>query len=108
VHKVSCIKILYKVNLLKVVCHQNHGSYIHVFIHLPVITTHRKYSLAVVMDNPQHKKTHKGGGIVRIEPYDMQLLDSDPLIREAFQRVGCITFCQKMQRGIQRLLENLH
>jgi hypothetical protein len=29
----------------------------------------------------------------------MQLLDSDPLIREAFQRVGCINFCQKMQRG---------
>jgi hypothetical protein len=29
----------------------------------------------------------------------MQLLDSEPLIREAFQRVGCINFCQKMQRG---------
>jgi hypothetical protein len=51
------------------------------------------------MDNQQHRKTHKGGEIVRTEPYDMQLLDSEPLIREAFQRVGCINFFQKMQRG---------
>jgi hypothetical protein len=29
----------------------------------------------------------------------MKLLDSELLIREAFQRVGCINFCQKMQRG---------
>jgi hypothetical protein len=51
------------------------------------------------MDNPQHNKTHKGGEIVRTKPYDMQLLIMNPLIREAFQRVGCINFCQKMQRG---------
>ena len=29
----------------------------------------------------------------------MQLLYSDPLMREAFQRVGCINFYQNMQRG---------
>jgi hypothetical protein len=29
----------------------------------------------------------------------MQLLNSEPLFRESFQRVGCINFCQKMQRG---------
>jgi hypothetical protein len=29
----------------------------------------------------------------------MQLLNSEPLFREEFQRVGCINFCQKMQRG---------
>jgi hypothetical protein len=51
------------------------------------------------MDTPQHKKAHKGGGIVSIEPYDMQLFVVEPLIREVFQRVGCFNFCQKMQRG---------
>jgi hypothetical protein len=51
------------------------------------------------MEIQQHKKAHKGGDIVRTEPYDMHILDSEPLIRESFQRVGCINFCQKMQRG---------
>ena len=51
------------------------------------------------MDTPQQKKAHKGGGIVRNEPYDMKLLVVEPLIKEVFQRVGCFSFCQKMQRG---------
>jgi hypothetical protein len=51
------------------------------------------------MDSQKHKKDHKGGEIVREEPYDMQLLKSKPLFIESFQRVGCIKFCQKMQRG---------
>jgi hypothetical protein len=29
----------------------------------------------------------------------MKLLNSEPLFREAFQRVGCRNFFQKMQRG---------
>jgi hypothetical protein len=51
------------------------------------------------MDTPQQKKAHKGGSVVRTEPYDMQLFDVEPLIREVFQRVGCFNFCQNMQRG---------
>jgi hypothetical protein len=51
------------------------------------------------MDSLQQRKAHKVGGIVRTDPYDMQLFDSEPLIMEVFQRVGCINFCQKMQRG---------
>jgi hypothetical protein len=50
------------------------------------------------MDTPQQKKAYKGGGIVRTEPYDMQLFDAKPLIREVFQRVGCFNFCQKIER----------
>jgi hypothetical protein len=50
------------------------------------------------MDN-QKNKVHKGGDIVRKKTYDMQLFFEEPLIREVFQRVGCINFCQKMQRG---------
>jgi len=51
------------------------------------------------MDNPHHKKIHKGGDIMRTKPYDMHLFYSETLIREAFQRVGYINFCQRMKRG---------
>jgi hypothetical protein len=48
------------------------------------------------MDTPQHNKSHKVGSVVRTEPYDMHLFDAEPLIREVFQRVGCLNFCQNM------------
>jgi hypothetical protein len=51
------------------------------------------------MDTQQGKKIHKGGDIVRVEPHDLQLINSDPFFKEAFQRVGCLDFCEKMQRG---------
>jgi hypothetical protein len=51
------------------------------------------------MDSQQNKKTHKGGDIVRTEPYDMQLINSEPFFKEVFQRVGCLIFVKKMQRG---------
>jgi hypothetical protein len=35
------------------------------------------------MDN-QQKKAHKGGGIVRNEPYDMQLFSVEPMITKVF------------------------
>jgi hypothetical protein len=51
------------------------------------------------MDTPQRKKSHKGGSVVRTEPSDMHLFDVEPMVREVFQRVGCLSFCQNMQRG---------
>jgi hypothetical protein len=51
------------------------------------------------MDSQQGKKVHKGGEIVRAEPHDMQLINSEPFFKEAFQRVGCLIFCEKMKRG---------
>ena len=36
---------------------------------------------------------------MRYEPHDMQLIKSEPFFKESFQRVGCLNFCQKMQRG---------
>jgi hypothetical protein len=50
------------------------------------------------MDTPQQKKYHKGGSVVRNEPSNMHLFDVEHLIREVFQRVGCLNFCQNMQR----------
>jgi hypothetical protein len=55
--------------------------------------------LPLSMDTPQHNKSHKGGSVVRTEPSDMHLFDVEPMIREVFQRVGCLSFCQNMQRG---------
>jgi hypothetical protein len=40
-----------------------------------------------------------GGKIVRTKPMDMHLFDTDPMAREIFQRAGCLSFCQNMQRG---------
>jgi hypothetical protein len=45
------------------------------------------------------KNTHKGGKVVIIEPLDMHLFDTEPMAREVFQRVVCLSFCQNMQRG---------
>jgi hypothetical protein len=51
------------------------------------------------MDTPKHKKSHKGGSVVKTNTCDMQLFDDEPLIREVFLRVGCLNLCQNMQRG---------
>jgi hypothetical protein len=51
------------------------------------------------MDTPQKKKSHKGGIVVRIKPYDMHLVDAELMVREVLQRVGCLSFCHNMQRG---------
>jgi hypothetical protein len=51
------------------------------------------------MDTPQMKKLHKGDMIVRTEPVDMHLFEIEPMERQVFQRVGCLSFCQNMQRG---------
>ena len=49
-----------------------------------------------IMTTPNRKK-HKGGDILRFEPQDLTLINSDPLIRVAFEQVGCIRFFEKIQ-----------
>jgi len=51
------------------------------------------------MDTPRQKKSHNDGSVVKTEPFDMHIFDVHPMIREVFQRVGCLSFCQNMQRG---------
>ena len=48
------------------------------------------------MDRPQKKKSHKGGSVVRTDPYEMHLFDVEHMIREVFQRVCFLSFCQNM------------
>jgi hypothetical protein len=50
------------------------------------------------METPQSKKSHKGGKIVQTKPMDMHLFDTEPMAREMFQRVECLSFYQNMQR----------
>jgi hypothetical protein len=51
------------------------------------------------MDTPQRKKSHEVGSVVRTEPSDMHLFDVEPMVKDFFQRVGCLSFSQNMQRG---------
>jgi hypothetical protein len=51
------------------------------------------------METPQMKNSHKGGKAVRTEPVDMHLFEAEPMAREFFQRMGCLSFCQNMQKG---------
>ena len=53
----------------------------------------------ISMETPQRKKSHKGGSVVRTEPSDKHLFYDEPMVREVFQRVGCLSFFQNMQRG---------
>jgi hypothetical protein len=53
-------------------------------------------TLFIFMETPQRKKSHKGGSVVKIEPSDMHLFDVEPMVREVFQRVGCLSFFQIM------------
>jgi hypothetical protein len=51
------------------------------------------------METPQKKKSREGGSVVRTDLVDMLLFEVEPMAREFFQRVGCLTFFQNMQRG---------
>jgi hypothetical protein len=51
------------------------------------------------METPQIKKSHKGGKVVRTETVDMHLFKTEPMAREVFQRVGCLSFFQNMKKG---------
>jgi hypothetical protein len=51
------------------------------------------------METHHQKKSHKGGTMVRNEPLDMHLFDVEPMFMEFYQRVGCLSFFQNMQRG---------
>jgi hypothetical protein len=45
----------------------------------------------------RRRKNVKGGDIMRFEPHGLNLVNADPTIRESFEQVGCIRFCEKLQ-----------
>lgn len=44
-----------------------------------------------------NKKKNKGGSYVRYETMDLKLLNEDPNFAEAFNNIGCLKLCQKIQ-----------
>jgi hypothetical protein len=79
----------------------------HKTLNLPVFIIHlvatvikrEKGFKLTIMDNQKVRRFTKEGEIVRVEPHDLQLINSEPFFKEAFQRVGCLVFCEKMKRG---------
>jgi hypothetical protein len=55
------------------------------------------------MESPQKKKSHKEGNVVRTEPAVMLLFEVEPMARECFQRVGCLTLFKTCRGVILRL-----
>jgi hypothetical protein len=45
----------------------------------------------------QEKKKYKGGNVLRYEPQDLTLVNSDPAYKMSFEQAGCIRFCEKIQ-----------
>jgi hypothetical protein len=54
----------------------------------------------VIIDSKKNNNTHKGGDIVRTEPCDMQIINSEPFFKEDFQKVGFLIFVRKCKEGI--------
>lgn len=49
------------------------------------------------MKTPNRKRRYKGGDIIRFEPQDLALVNLYPTIRVAFEKNGCIKFCENIQ-----------
>ena len=45
----------------------------------------------------EEKKVHRGGHCLRYEPENMKAIVEDPTVMEAYNRVGCHCFCEKLQ-----------
>jgi hypothetical protein len=45
----------------------------------------------------QENKKYKGGNVLRYEPQDLTLVNSDLTYTMYFEQVGCIRFCEKIQ-----------
>ena len=43
------------------------------------------------------KKVYKGGAIIHTEPQDLVLFEDDPTFKASFERVGCMSFCQRIK-----------
>ena len=49
------------------------------------------------MVRQQKKKYNKGGGLVKYDPHDMKLIESDPLVVDMLQRTSFLGFFHKLQ-----------
>jgi hypothetical protein len=45
----------------------------------------------------QEKKKYRGGNVLRYEPQDLTLVNSDPAYRVSFEQARCMRFCERIQ-----------
>jgi hypothetical protein len=65
---------------------------------LQSIVAHLKLTYINIMTTPQRKrKNARSGKVVRFEPHNLKLVNTDPMIRVSFEQAGCIRFCEKVQ-----------
>ena len=44
----------------------------------------------------KERKIHRGGQFLRHEHEDMRGIIEDPIVMEAFRKLGCLRFCEKL------------
>jgi hypothetical protein len=49
------------------------------------------------METQGKKKQNKGGSVIRFEPQNLQLVNSDPTFIVSFEQDGCMRFCENIQ-----------
>jgi len=49
------------------------------------------------METQGKKKYNKGGSVIRYEPHNLQLVNSNPTIKVSFEQAECMIFCDKIQ-----------
>ena len=47
----------------------------------------------------EEKRNHRSGHCLRTEPGGLEALTRDKSVEEAFKKVGCWRFCEKLQGG---------
>jgi hypothetical protein len=66
----------------------------------------RKHSVPMEGTSTSGKKVYKGGAIIHTEPQDLVLFEDDPTFRASFERVGCMSFCQRIQGFYQQVTKD--
>jgi hypothetical protein len=84
-------------------------------LHLPgkegVIIHYRVHAIQIhicIMTIPQDtRKKALSGRAIRLEPQELELINEDPNVREYFEQVGCVFYCEKIQGYNVKLVEQL-
>ena len=53
----------------------------------------------------EEKRNHRSGHYLRIEPEGLESLTRDKYVEEAFKKVGCWRFCEKLQGGHNQVIK---
>ena len=65
-----------------------------------------KHSVPMEGTSTVGKKVYKGRAIIRTKPQDLVLFEDEPTFRASFERVGCMSFCQRIQGFHQQVTKD--